>query len=107
MGLLPELGIDATPAASEPSSSSSSIASGKTKAIATGKGTIAELAKFLISQQKYLEYLEVGQQKKALSTLRSELAPATASKDSEVLHTLSRCVSTSAGWYKLICGAAT
>lgn len=92
VALLPELGIDALPGASEPLSPSSSIASGRTKAVATGNGTVAEQAKFLISQQKYLEYLEVGQQKKALATLRSELAPATASKDSEVLHTLSRLV---------------
>ena len=86
--LLPQLGIDVTPSNSEPASSSSSIASGKTKAVASGKGTVAEQAKFLIAQQKYLEFIEVGQQKKALATLRSELAPAT--KDSESLHTLSR-----------------
>ena len=92
VALLPELGINTTPSNSEPASSSSSIASGKTAAVATGKGTIAEQAKFLITQQKYLEYLEVGQQKKALATLRSELAPATAAKNSEILHTLSRFV---------------
>ena len=90
VALLPELGIDTTSGVSEASSSRSSIASVKSKAIASGKGTMAEQAKFLISQQKYLEYLEAGQQKKALATLRSELAPFTASIDSEVLHTLSR-----------------
>jgi hypothetical protein len=44
-------------------------------------------ARFLISQQKYLEYLERGDQKKALHTLRSELAPT--AKDSDLLHSLS------------------
>jgi len=44
-------------------------------------------AKFLISQQKYLEYLEVGKTNMALHVLRNELAPHT---DPELLHPLSR-----------------
>jgi hypothetical protein len=71
----------------QPVSSRSSIASGKTRAVAAGKGTTAEQVKFLVAQQKYLELLEQGQQKKALAVLRNELAPVT--KDSEVLHTIS------------------
>lgn len=86
--LFSQLGVPVAPATGpEVASSSSSIASGKSKAVASGKGTPAEQARFLISQQKYLEYLELGQQKKALAVLRSELAPV--AKDSEVLHTLS------------------
>lgn len=46
-----------------------------------------ENIRFLISQQKYLEMLELGAQKKALAVLRNELAPVT--RDSEVLHALS------------------
>jgi hypothetical protein len=71
----------------EAESSSSSIASGKSKAIAGGHGSVAEQARFLISQQKYLEYLEMGSQKKALHTLRAELAPV--AKESDALHNLS------------------
>ena len=52
--------------------------------------TPAHQARFSIAQQKYLEYLELGQQKKALNTLRQELAPVV--KDSEVLHNLSGLV---------------
>jgi len=44
-------------------------------------------AKFLIAQQKYLEYLEGGQQKRALAVLRGELANLTT--ESEVLHSVS------------------
>ncbi|WVQ79097.1 hypothetical protein IAT38_001191 [Cryptococcus sp. DSM 104549] len=88
LALLPELGIPA-PSTAPPASSSSSIASGKTRATVTGKGTgsVADQTRFLIAQQKYLEYLEVGQQKKALGTLRGELARV--AKDQDVLHTLS------------------
>ena len=50
-------------------------------------GSNADKARFLIAQQKYLEYLEVGQQKKALSVLRGELARLT--RDSEALHGMS------------------
>jgi len=49
--------------------------------------SVTQQVKFLIAQQKYLEYLELGQQKKALATLRTELAPV--AKDSDDLHTLS------------------
>ncbi|WVQ93433.1 hypothetical protein IAU59_000504 [Kwoniella sp. CBS 9459] len=88
LALLPELGIP-MPAVTEPQSSRSSIASGKTKAVTLGKGTgsVSDQATFLIAQQKYLEYLEVGQQKKALSVLRSDLNRV--ARDSDVLHTLS------------------
>lgn len=34
-----------------------------------------QMARFLVAQQKYLEFLELGQAKKALMVLRSELAP--------------------------------
>ncbi|KAI0685665.1 WD40 repeat-like protein [Cytidiella melzeri] len=44
-------------------------------------------AKFLISQQKYLEMLEAGRTTSALHILRQELAPL--STDSDVLHSLS------------------
>nr|XP_019050382.1 WD-repeat protein [Kwoniella bestiolae CBS 10118]OCF29312.1 WD-repeat protein [Kwoniella bestiolae CBS 10118] len=88
LGLLPELGIpiSSTTSEPEPASSSSSIASGK---LPKSKGTnsISDQMKFLISQQKYLEYLEIGQQKKALGVLRGELNRV--AKDQEVLHTLS------------------
>jgi hypothetical protein len=86
LGLLPHLGIPLPPPPPV-SSSSSSVASGKSKAVASGRGTPAENIRFLVSQQKYLEMLEVGIQKKALAVLRNELAPVT--RDSEVLHTLS------------------
>jgi hypothetical protein len=49
-------------------------------------------AKFLIAQQKYLEYLEAGQQKRALAVLRGELANLTT--ESEVLHSVSVYVPT-------------
>ena len=45
-------------------------------------------AKFLISQQKYLEYLEKGKTTMALHVLRNELAPL--HTDPELLHPLSR-----------------
>jgi hypothetical protein len=45
-------------------------------------------AKFLISQQKYLEYLEKGKTAMALHVLRNELAPL--HTDPELLHPLSR-----------------
>ena len=86
--LLEQLGIPTTPTiANEPESSSSSIASGKTKASFRGTGSDAEKARFWIARQKYLEYLEAGLQKKALSVLRGELAHLT--KDSDMLHTMS------------------
>ena len=47
-------------------------------------------AKFLISQQKYLEYLESGKTAIALHVLRNELAPL--HTDPEMLHPLSRFV---------------
>lgn len=47
--------------------------------------------RFLIRQQKFLELLEQAQTKKALSVLRSELAPLQHSP--ERLHLLSRCLS--------------
>jgi hypothetical protein len=56
-------------------------------------------AKFLISQQKYLEYLESGRTAMALHVLRNELAPLHA--DPELLHPLSRFVSTSTKLTKL------
>ncbi|EIW66565.1 hypothetical protein TREMEDRAFT_34837 [Tremella mesenterica DSM 1558] len=89
LALFEDLGIPVVtfPTESEPTSSSSSSLSGKTKAVAGGGNSPAEQARFLISQQKYLEYLESGNQKRALAVLRSELAPVV--KDSEVLHTLS------------------
>lgn len=94
LALLPALGIDVSASVSipikveEPSSSGNSINEGSGGSfMGRGTGTIAEQAKFLVSQQKYLEYLELGQQKKALSTLRMELAPV--AKDQEVLHSLS------------------
>lgn len=46
-------------------------------------------AKFLISQQKYLELLEAKKTTAALHVLRNELAPLNV--DSDQLHTLSRC----------------
>lgn len=89
LDLLPELGIPVFNPAAEagPSSESSSVTSDK-----AGNGVMSgtspgDQARFLISQQKYLEYLEVGQQKKALSVLRGELARV--AKDQDVLHTLS------------------
>lgn len=47
-------------------------------------------AKFLISQQKYLELLEAREIASALHILRNELAPS--SPDPEQLHTLARSV---------------
>lgn len=95
LALLTDLGIDMSAPlppipikVEEPSSSGNSINEGAGGSFSGGgTGTTAEQAKFLIAQQKYLEYLELGQQKKALSTLRMELAPVT--KDQEVLHSLS------------------
>lgn len=49
-----------------------------------------QAAKFLISQQKYLELLEAQELNAALVVLRSELAPL--NNDSERLQLLSRCV---------------
>jgi hypothetical protein len=47
-------------------------------------------AKFLISQQKYLEYLESGKTAMALHVLRNELAPL--HTDPDLLNPLSRFV---------------
>jgi hypothetical protein len=47
-------------------------------------------AKFLINQQKYLEYLESGKTAMALHVLRNELAPL--HTDPDLLHPLSRFV---------------
>ncbi|KAL1406407.1 hypothetical protein Q8F55_008106 [Vanrija albida] len=84
IALLPDLGIASSPA-SGLASSQSSIRSGKVKA--QGSASASDHAKFLIAQQKYLEYLEGGQQKKALAVLRNELA--TSATDSDALHDLS------------------
>lgn len=99
ISLLPQVGVPVGPAAStqaipeEPASSSSSVLSGKAKA-SSSDGQIsaspADQARFLVAQQKYLELLELGSQKKALAVLRNELAPVT--KDPEALHTLSGSV---------------
>ncbi len=51
---------------------------------------VSQEAKFLISQQKYLEYLETGKTTKALHVLRNELAPL--HMDPEQLQPLSRSV---------------
>lgn len=84
--LLPELGLETSgPVASEGSSSSSSVMSGKVRA--TGLESPMDRAQFLIAKQKYLEYLEAGHQKKALGVLRNELAAS--ATDSEALHDLS------------------
>ena len=54
-------------------------------------------AKFLISQQKYLELLEANKITAALHVLRNELAPMSVDPDS--LHALSRSVSVErSGW---------
>ena len=93
--LLPELGIDIpasiTPSGppipdDPPASSSNSMMSMKT-ASSSLQDSPAQQVKFSIAQQKYLEYLELGLQKKALNTLRQELAPVI--KDSDTLHNLS------------------
>lgn len=52
---------------------------------------LTQAAKFLISQQKYLELLEAQELNPALVVLRSELAPLNI--DPERLQLLSRCVS--------------
>lgn len=97
ISLLPQVGVPVgtTPSAQaipeEPASSSSSLVlSARAKSsLSDGQPSqsSAEQARFLIAQQKYLELLEVGSQKKALAVLRNELAPVT--KDPEALHTLS------------------
>jgi hypothetical protein len=46
--------------------------------------------RFLISQQKYLEHLEMGRTAMALHVLRNELAPL--HTDPELLHPLSRYI---------------
>ena len=51
---------------------------------------ILQEARFLISQQKYLELLEAGKTGSALNILRQELAPLNV--DSDQLHSLSRWV---------------
>jgi hypothetical protein len=51
---------------------------------------LCQEAKFLISQQKYLEYLETGKTTMALHVLRNELAPL--HMDPEQLQPLSRSV---------------
>ena len=61
--------------------------------------TIADQVRFMISQQKYLEHLELGQQKKALATLRQELAPK--ARDPDDLHRISRRVFRAAREYHL------
>jgi hypothetical protein len=92
IALLPDLGIDMSIPApidikvEEPASSDSSIHEPSNNPSKAPTNT-AEQVKFLVSKQKYLEYLELGQQKKALNTLRTELAPV--AKNQEVLHTLS------------------
>jgi len=47
-------------------------------------------ARFLISQQKYLEHLEMGRTAMALHVLRNELAPV--HTDPELLHPLSSLI---------------
>lgn len=56
-------------------------------AVLTGDHSFQE-AKYLISQQKYLELLEAGKTGAALNILRHELAPLNV--DTDQLHTLSR-----------------
>jgi hypothetical protein len=51
---------------------------------------VTQAAKFLISQQKYLELLEAQELNAALVVLRSEVAPL--NHDPERLQLLSRCV---------------
>lgn len=51
---------------------------------------LVQEAKFLISQQKYLELLEAGKTGAALTILRQELAPLNV--DPDQLHSLSRWV---------------
>lgn len=109
IGLLPELGVPVSPpltsAAPTPASGFlsapskaprlSTVVSGdifsansaRSRSNNSDGPSVSEQTKFLIAQQKYLEYLEVGNQKKALHTLRTDLA--TIAKDSELLHTLS------------------
>lgn len=88
LALLPALGITLPTPPEAVVSSASSIASGKSKAVAaTGKDTPADCIRFLVSQQKYLEMIEMGAQKKALAVLRNELAPV--AQDPDVLHHMS------------------
>ncbi|WVR03803.1 hypothetical protein IAU60_000799 [Kwoniella sp. DSM 27419] len=93
LALLPELGILPSSSTGPPlvdeESTSNSIASGKSHSAGQGIGSssASDQTNFLIAQQKYLEFLEMGQTKKALSVLRGELARV--AKDQEVLHTLS------------------
>jgi hypothetical protein len=56
-------------------------------------------ARFLISQQKYLELLEAQKTTDALHVLRNELAPLDV--DSEQLHSLSRYTSQHSNYFKL------
>jgi hypothetical protein len=85
IALLPHLGMGNSPPADR--SGLSSQASSRSRGVtATGKKALNSI-RFLVSQQKYLEMLEMGVQKKALAVLRNELAPV--AKDSDVLHTLS------------------
>lgn len=51
-------------------------------------GPLPQDARFLISQQKYLELLEAKKTTAALQVLRNELAPM--NTETEQLHTLSR-----------------
>ena len=104
LGYLPELGFDTSapfppaPVKTDSSSMAPSINEGRTSnggsrptstaEVPSQPLTPAEQARFLISQQKYLEQLELGQQKKALATLRSELTPIT--RERELLHTITR-----------------
>jgi hypothetical protein len=94
---LPELGIASSrPPSITPSikaedgvAASSSTSINELSAPVPGPSmTIADQVRFMISQQKYLEYLELGQQKKALATLRQELAPK--ARDPDDLHRISR-----------------
>ncbi|KAL7419568.1 hypothetical protein Q5752_005480 [Cryptotrichosporon argae] len=94
IALLAEIGVAPVPAPTpsdgpaepQPASSSSSAASLCPPTPAGNDGP-AYRARFLIAQQKYLEYLEAGQQGKALRVLRHELAQS--ASDSDALHTLS------------------
>ncbi|WVQ74624.1 hypothetical protein IAR50_004225 [Cryptococcus sp. DSM 104548] len=81
LALLPELGIPASAPFGASSSESTSTTSSRDTSSASYQ------TRYLIAQQKYLEYLELGQQKKALGVLRGELARV--AKDQNVLHTLS------------------
>lgn len=63
---------------------------GRTSILSAGALTAPQEAKFLISQQKYMELLEGRRTAEALQILRNELAPL--SPDPEQLHSLARRV---------------